>query len=159
MLELENSLAFYIAQRLQSRWSHLHFELSGATVAVGVLSCALANAGGVVWAAERGVQGEGEVKMIGRMLRPVIPTSPGDTFAVVGSDSDLYIMAMLQQAASKVWVVPDVAPGRGRRGQLRSFSLAALDQEWSRLQQVQGGSSQARRATHRGCQGVERGGG
>ena len=34
MTDLENSLAFYVCQRLQTSWAHLHFELSGATVAV-----------------------------------------------------------------------------------------------------------------------------
>lgn len=37
MVDLEDSLAFYISQRLQTSWSHLHFELSGAGVAVNPL--------------------------------------------------------------------------------------------------------------------------
>ena len=36
---IQESLTFYICQRLQTaRWQHVHFELSGATVQVGLLS-------------------------------------------------------------------------------------------------------------------------
>ena len=35
---IQESLTFYICQRLQTaRWQHVHFELSGATVQVGLL--------------------------------------------------------------------------------------------------------------------------
>eukprot|EP00803_Ostreobium_quekettii_P005728 evm.model.scf_27.17 EVM.evm.TU.scf_27.17 scf_27:132496-138275(+) len=76
MAEVNDSLAFYICQRLLSKkYSHLHYELSGATV-----------------------QGEGEVKILSRLHRPAEHVAQNDSHAVIGSDADLILMALLADA-------------------------------------------------------------
>ncbi|CAD7699023.1 unnamed protein product [Ostreobium quekettii] len=73
MAEVSDSLAYYICQRLMTKkFSHLHYELSGATV-----------------------QGEGEMKILSRLHRPLEHVGQDDAHAVVGNDSDLILMALL----------------------------------------------------------------
>eukprot|EP00884_Botryococcus_braunii_P004369 jgi/Botrbrau1/13933/Bobra.0193s0001.1 len=73
MAEVQQSLAYYIAQRVTSpRYQHLQFELSGANV-----------------------KGEGEQKILSRLLRPWAPVSVHDTHCIIASDSDMILMAML----------------------------------------------------------------
>ena len=82
------------------------------------------------------------MKIFGRMLNPWSPTSPDDSFAVVGSDSDLFLMALLRPAADNLWVLPDSRDAKARRSP-HSFSLQALGTEWGKLPQVtRAGSSQ-----------------
>jgi len=55
------------------------------------------------------LQGEGEVKIFDRLLHPLPGSSPGHTYAVVGSDSDLFLMALsLRPSMDNLWIVPEV---------------------------------------------------
>ncbi|GMH35381.1 hypothetical protein BSKO_03249 [Bryopsis sp. KO-2023] len=76
MQEVHDSLQYYICQRLIGhKFGHLQMELSGATV-----------------------KGEGEVKILSRLQRPLSNVSPDDTHAMIGNDSDLFVMALLSEA-------------------------------------------------------------
>ena len=82
------------------------------------------------------------MKIFGRMLNPWSPTSSDDSFAVVGSDSDLFLMALLRPSADNLWVLPDFMDAKARRSP-NGFSLQALDTLWGKLPQVtRAGSSQ-----------------
>ncbi|CAL8471458.1 g11000 [Coccomyxa elongata] len=91
MAMIQESLTYYICRRLQTaKWQHLHFELSGATV-----------------------KGEGEVKILSRLLRPWADVQPEDTHALIANDSDVVLMALVTPARN-VYVLAE--PGRvGRR--------------------------------------------
>jgi len=105
-----------------------------------------------------GVPGEGELKLLARLLYPggAIPAGPDDTHCVVGGDSDLLLMAMGAPTAGRaVWVLTDDGRsggggggggGRGRppRGAPRFFSVTGLD---TALQIQQGGGGAAQRAS------------
>ena len=106
MLAIQRSLTYFICQRLaQKRWSGVKFELSGATVQV-LLPCqriskshtsnsqACQHCLALSKSQWRG-QGEGELKIQDRLLRPWADVAPGDTHVVVGGDSDLLLMALL----------------------------------------------------------------
>ena len=55
------------------------------------------------------MQGEGEVKIFNRLLHPLPGSSPQHSYAVVGGDSDLYLMALsLRPSMDNLWIVPEV---------------------------------------------------
>ncbi|KAK9840629.1 hypothetical protein WJX81_005592 [Elliptochloris bilobata] len=90
---IQESLTFFICQRLlQPRWHHVHFELSGATV-----------------------QGEGEVKIMSRLLHPWADVAPGDTHAVIADDSDCLLMAAMAATRHGQHVFVLAEPQQGRR--------------------------------------------
>lgn len=80
------------------------------------------------------------MKLLSRLLHPAVPAATDDHFAVVGSDSDLYIMSLLQRSKGSVWILPESA-GTPKRPGLKGFSLNALDRQWSKLPQVRGAGS------------------
>ena len=99
-----------------------------------------------------GVPGEGELKLLARLLHPggAVSGAPTDTHCVVGGDSDLLLMAMGAPVADRaVWVLTDDGRssggggggggrGRGRGGPPRGaplfFSVAGLDAALQRAQ-------------------------
>lgn len=82
------------------------------------------------------------MKIFDRMLRPSWRRQAGEQSAVIGGDSDLYLMALLQRSAGDLWILPD-AMEAGGRGPPKVFSLRALESHWAQLQHVRGASSQA----------------
>ena len=144
MSELEDSLIYYISQRLQTRWSDLHFELSGATVAVSFslcvcIYCCSFSCLRACLLSQGPLQGEGELKIFERILHPHFPSGLEDEIAVIGSDSDLFLMALLHKPAANLWVLPEneprALPGLARK-RLSGFSTNALDQTWKQLRHV-----------------------
>ncbi|CAL5224335.1 g7007 [Coccomyxa viridis] len=124
MALIQQSLAFYICRRLESeRWQHVQWELSGANV-----------------------QGEGEVKILSRVLRPWAEVTPDDTHAIVALDSDMALMALMMPNPNVYVLAEPARPPRtpNKKGKvvrrLKSarpmfrgytcFSPAALHRHW-----------------------------
>jgi len=109
MLEVHNSLVYYICQRLTDpRFKHLHFELSDSTV-----------------------KGEGELKILSRLLDSAAEGNHGNaneqTHAVVGGDSDLLVMAIASgQRHVLIW---DERPQRRHRS-TSAFDRDKLEALW-----------------------------
>ena len=123
MLEVHNSLLYYICQRLTDPLSrHLHFELSDSTV-----------------------KGEGELKILSRLLHSAsstttttttpsgveeeTPSTPKrESHVVVGGDSDLLLMAMTSgQQNLTLW--DDVGNKRHKHA---AFSRDKLEGAWKK---------------------------
>uniref|UniRef100_A0A061RAX5 5'-3' exoribonuclease 1 n=1 Tax=Tetraselmis sp. GSL018 TaxID=582737 RepID=A0A061RAX5_9CHLO len=84
MLELERALEFFVCQRLSSsRWRSLEFEILGSTV-----------------------EGEGELKIMDRIMARRDCVAPTDSHVIVGGDSDLMLMALLSEIPN-VYVIND----------------------------------------------------
>jgi hypothetical protein len=109
MLEVHNSLVYYICQRLTDpRFKHLHFELSDSTV-----------------------KGEGELKILSRLLHAAAEDNGSNlsnqTHAVVGGDSDLLVMAIASgQRHVTLW---DDVPNRRHRSS-SAFDRNKLEAVW-----------------------------
>ena len=76
------------------------------------------------------LQGEGEVKLIQRLVNPFDGSGPSDSYAIIGSDSDLFIMALLQESFSDLWILPEgeVSPGSG--SSMEGFTTTGLAAKW-----------------------------
>jgi XRN 5'-3' exonuclease N-terminus len=117
MLEVHNSLVYYICQRLTDpRFKHLHFELSDSTV-----------------------KGEGELKILSRLLHSAAEengsTSSEQTHAVVGGDSDLLVMAIASgQRHVTLW---DDVPNRRHRS-TSAFNRDKLEALWRKTHLSEG---------------------
>ena len=70
------------------------------------------------------------MKIFSRLLQPCLSSSSSEMHAVVGSDSDLFLMALLQNPSGNLWILPDSRDKRAKRSPL-AFSLQALDNAWS----------------------------
>ena len=107
MLEVHNSLVYYICQRLSDpRFRQLSFELSDSTV-----------------------KGEGELKILSRLVRAAAAgaSHPGETHVVVGGDSDLIVMAIASgQRHVTLW---DDLPSRHHRNS-PVFNRDQLEAVW-----------------------------
>lgn len=113
MLEVHNSLVYYICRTLSHGTKHRHvaFELSDSTV-----------------------KGEGELKILSRLLHSTANTSSDaseeESHVIVGGDSDLLLMTMISgKRRVTLW---DDAPERQRRSHLdqKAFSRDALEATW-----------------------------
>ncbi|KAH7622955.1 putative 5'-3' exoribonuclease 2 [Nannochloris sp. 'desiccata'] len=117
MLEVHNSLVYYICQRLTDpRFKHLHFELSDSTV-----------------------KGEGELKILSRLLHSAAEENNGNTseqtHAVVGGDSDLLVMAIASgQRHVMLW---DDVPNRRHRSS-SAFNRDKLEALWRKTHLSEG---------------------
>ena len=76
------------------------------------------------------LQGEGEVKLIQRLVKPFDGSNSTDSYAIIGSDSDLFIMAMLQESSPNLWIMPEgeVSPGSG--SSMEGFNTLPLAAKW-----------------------------
>jgi len=124
MLEVHNSLACYICHRLADpRYEHLHFELSDSTV-----------------------KGEGELKILSRLITAVAEGREGESHAVIGGDSDLVVMSMIS-GRSKLVVCDDRPPkerargGKGHRSPHVLFCRDALQAAWEKEGHLPQGAS------------------
>lgn len=118
MLEVHQSLMLYICKKLvEPEWSHIRFELSDSTV-----------------------QGEGELKILSRLLheRPETETQRKETHLIVGGDSDLLVMAMAS-GRENVFVVDEVdgrnrpsssSKRRGGSSEAKCFSRTTAEELW-----------------------------
>ena len=82
MLDITTSLLSWAATKLlsQARYSHLHIEISDATI-----------------------PGEGEVKLLGRMRSHWSQSlSSDDVHAIIGDDADLILMAMVSSQTNLI---------------------------------------------------------
>ena len=77
-------------------------------------------------------QGEGEVKLIQRLVNPFDGSGPGDSYAIIGSDSDLFIMALLQEPYPNLWILPEGEVGTGSGNIMEGFTTNALSEQWGR---------------------------
>ncbi|KAK9807716.1 hypothetical protein WJX72_007062 [[Myrmecia] bisecta] len=105
MLTIQKSLEVYICSQLQChRWRNVQFELSGATVV-----------------------GEGELKIMSRLLCPWAEVEEGDKHLIVGSDSDLILMSLISPA-DNIYLLMERPDGTNR---FMCFAKAVLLRSWS----------------------------
>ncbi|KAK9803810.1 hypothetical protein WJX73_001771 [Symbiochloris irregularis] len=106
---IQDALVSYIAQRIRGgRYPGVHFELSGADA-----------------------PGEGELKVLHRILNPWADVQPADTHIVFGGDSDVVLMAMFLDNVQHVNILSASQPIKGRsQGFMTLFSMDALEGFW-----------------------------
>lgn len=70
------------------------------------------------------------MKLIQRLVNPFDGSNPTDSYAIIGSDSDLFIMALLQESFSDLWILPEgeVSPGSGSG--MEGFTTTGLAAKW-----------------------------
>ncbi|KAG1678954.1 hypothetical protein FOA52_013017 [Chlamydomonas sp. UWO 241] len=114
MLEVSASLRAWAAATLTSpRWCNkLAIEVSVATV-----------------------EGEGEMKILGRLARPWQDGSTKDTHVIFGTDADLVLMSLALPVGPRLYVLGD-APAHLRRNGIavdpHVFSVGKLHKMWTR---------------------------
>ncbi|KAF5830776.1 XRN 5'-3' exonuclease N-terminus-domain-containing protein [Dunaliella salina] len=109
MADVTLSLAYWVHTKLsQHRFSHLQFELSDATV-----------------------QGEGEVKILGRLARHWYAHGEKDTHVILGDDADLVLMACVSWM-DNLYVANSAMAGlqQGIQSDMPVFCTALLHKAW-----------------------------
>ena len=94
-----------------------------------------------------GVQGEGEIKILSRVLRPWGDAAPEDEHAIVALDSDMALMALMMPNAN-VYVLAEPARYMPRMARSSVFSLAELARHMRCLHDP---SARARASTFKSC--------
>lgn len=85
------------------------------------------------------------MKLIQRLVNPFDGSGPDDTYAIIGSDSDLFIMALLQDRYSNLWILPEGEVSAGSGALMEGFTATALD---SNLDEASGGTIQVESYLH-----------
>ena len=70
------------------------------------------------------------MKLIQRLVNPFDGSSPSDSYAIIGSDSDLFIMALLQESFSDLWILPEGEVSPGSRSPMEGFTTTGLATKW-----------------------------
>ena len=76
------------------------------------------------------------MKLIQRLVNPLPGSGPRDSYGIIGSDSDLFVMALLQDKFSDLWILSEAEVAAGSGNIMEGFTTAALSGIWGAVPKV-----------------------